>query len=220
MDITAQCSIMDRGNSMINSFLTIEKECGPEIFKEKGSKFLGYAYPLSTADEAEEILVKLRKQYHDSTHVCYAYRLGKGEEEYFRHNDDGEPSGTAGMPIYNEIKGKDLFNLLVAVVRYYGGTKLGTGGLIRAYGESAKMALNASKIKNITIMERHSLSFPFSFIGEFMNLVNNFDIKIINQIYSEASVMIEFEIPIDKLSSFSAQLQEKSAGKLSIQQNM
>ena len=120
-------------------------------FTIKGSKFLGFAYPVDKQEEIDEILTVIRKKYYDATHHCYAWQLGSGKEMTFRYNDDGEPSGTAGKPIYGAIQRLDLTNVLIVSIRYYGGTKLGTGGLIKAYGQSASRHLEAAKIKTVEI---------------------------------------------------------------------
>jgi len=111
----------------------------PEIYKDRGSRFLSFAEPISSEDEAKALIAKYKKQYHDARHVCYAYRLG---ENLWRTKDDGEPHGTAGIPILRAIDAKKQDNILVVVVRYFGGTLLGTGGLMVAYREAAKMALD------------------------------------------------------------------------------
>lgn len=203
-------------SAIVETFLTINKEYGPEEFKEKGSRFISYLYPIKNKDDADTIIAGLRKKFYDSTHVCFAYRLGRGTEDYFRYNDDGEPSGTAGLPIYNEIKSKEYFNVLVAVIRYYGGTKLGTGGLTRAYGQSAKMVLDTSVPVTVHIKQKASLKFPFDFTGEIMQLVNRFDIDILKQDYTADGVSMELDIPVGKVDELSKQLTERSSGKLKI----
>ena len=124
---------------MKDLYLTIEKTT-EGLYKETGSKFLAMAFPVSTREEISERLAELRKKYHDARHHCYAWRLGADMEEY-RVNDDGEPSGSAGLPIFGQIQSRDLSNVLVVVVRYFGGTLLGVGGLIRAYRAAASGAL-------------------------------------------------------------------------------
>ncbi|MCX6826681.1 MAG: IMPACT family protein [candidate division Zixibacteria bacterium] len=119
-----------------DGFYTIQKVAKIEL-KVKGSKFIGRAIPCLTPEEAEEILKNTRKEYYDATHHCYAYQTGLGPTRRFRYSDSGEPSGTAGKPIYDQIKGKKLTNLIVIVTRYFGGTKLGTGGLTHAYSQAA-----------------------------------------------------------------------------------
>ena len=133
---------------------------GEGFYKEKGSKFLGYAYPCSSVEEVKAHLERLRKENHGCVHVCYAYCLGSKKEDY-RYSDDGEPSNSAGAPMYGQIKSFDLTNVLVAVVRFYGGTNLGVGGLINAYRTAAKGAF-----ENATIIEdedREIIELTFSY---------------------------------------------------------
>ena len=125
-------------------FLTIQKK-SEGIYKEKGSKFIAYAYPIKTEEEVRPLLKSLKKEYYDARHHCYAFVLGK-DKKRFRAADDGEPSNSAGAPILGQIRSLDLTNVLVVVVRYFGGTKLGVPGLITAYREAAKDALNQSTI--------------------------------------------------------------------------
>ena len=130
------------------------------MYKEKGSKFIAIAHPVSTVEEVEEKLQAIRKEYYDSRHVCYAWRLGpKGQK--FRANDDGEPSHSAGDPILNEMKSQEITEAVVAVVRYFGGTKLGVGGLIRAYGTAAKEALEDAGKKEVIRSELVEIRFPY-----------------------------------------------------------
>ena len=131
------------------------------LYKDNGSRFISFAYPCNNADRAEEIVKKLRKEYYDATHHCYAYRMGlKGEP--WRANDDGEPSGTAGRPILGEILSRNLSDVLVVVVRYFGGIKLGVPGLIRAYKSASQEALDAAEIvvRTATLPLRISFSYP------------------------------------------------------------
>lgn len=125
------------------SFYSIAAAVEDEILREKGSRFIGFAYPVQSVQEAEERLTALRSLHPKATHHCYAYRLSPESQQY-RANDDGEPSGTAGLPILNQIQSFDVYNVLVVVVRYYGGIKLGVSGLIKAYKESAKLTLSSA----------------------------------------------------------------------------
>ena len=134
---------------------------GEGIYKEKGSKFNGYAYPVQSVDAVKEHLDRLRKENPGCVHVCYAYCIGSRKEEY-RYSDDGEPSNSAGAPIFGQIKSFDLTNVLVAVVRYYGGTNLGVGGLINAYRTAAKEAFEkAKKLPNKQQLLNQNLSKKF-----------------------------------------------------------
>jgi len=199
---------------LIESFFTIDGEYGPEEFKEKGSRFISYLYPVNSKEAADSIIARLRKEYYDSTHVCFAYRLGDGREDYSRYNDDGEPSGTAGLPIYNEIRSKAYFNVLAAVVRYYGGTKLGTGGLTRAYGQAAKNVLGVSRAVTVHVKHRVSVSFPFDFTGEIMQVVNRFALDIVKQDYSADGIYMELDVPVAKVKEVGRQIIERSGGKV------
>jgi uncharacterized YigZ family protein len=152
----------DQDNDIFKSIQTESKGS----FKDRGSKFLAFAFPVSTDDEVKSHLQLLKKEFHDARHHCYAYRLGMENQQY-RLNDDGEPSGTAGKPIYGQILSFELTNILIVVVRYFGGTLLGTSGLIRAYREAAKdCILNAVTIE---ISEQVKLSIQFRY--EEMNTV-------------------------------------------------
>ncbi|MCP5106855.1 MAG: hypothetical protein GY950_25955 [bacterium] len=201
---------------MIEIFYTLDKTYGPEEIKEKGSRFISYLYPVKTREAADDVIAGLRKKYYDSTHVCFSYRLGNGKEDYFRCNDDGEPSGTAGLPIYNEIKSKEYFNVLAAVVRYYGGTKLGTGGLTRAYGQAAKKVLDISQQVTVHIKQRVSLSFPFDFTGEIMQMVNRFGLDIVKQDYSAEGIYMELDVPVARVGEVKRQVVDRSGGKLAV----
>ncbi len=147
-----------------------EKSTG--IYKEKGSKFIAIAVPVSSVDGAMDMLSAIRKEYHDARHHCYAYRIGFEGEEY-RINDDGEPSGTAGKPIYGQLLSFDLTNILVVVVRYFGGTKLGVSGLIRAYKSATLDALQQATIKKKTIVDVYELLFPYDMMNTVMKWIKD-----------------------------------------------
>jgi uncharacterized YigZ family protein len=204
---------------MLTDYLTLERESGPSQIKEKNSKFISYSYIAGDKDQAEKIIHDLRKRYHDATHVCYAYRLGEGTEKYFRYNDDGEPSGTAGIPIFNEIKRRNLYNVLIAVVRYFGGVKLGTGGLARAYASAAREVLDSSRIIQKQILKKLLVSIPYDFIGELMGLVNQMKMTIISQSYAQEAVKIEIAAPVANYEAFIIALTDKSGGKVKIEQD-
>lgn len=204
---------------MKDFFLTVGKAYGPEELKEKGSRFISYLYPVTTAEEAGAIVAGLRKEYHDATHVCFALRLRTGNEEYFRFSDDGEPGGTAGLPIYNEIKSKDYFNVLAVVTRYFGGTKLGTGGLARAYGGAAGKVIAISETVTIYIKKEVSLDFPHRLTGEIMQIVNRFSLEVIERQYTAKGVSMKLAIPIARVEKVARALSEKSSGTLSFNGN-
>ena len=164
-------------------FRTLEN-IGKGVFKEKGSKFLSYAYPCSNIDEIKAHLERLRKENHGCVHVCYAYCLGSKQEDN-RYSDDGEPSNSAGAPIYGQIKSFELTNVLVAVVRYYGGTNLGVGGLINAYRTAAKEAFENASIVEDEDRNEIELRFTYEAMPFVMNAVKTSDCKIIEQHFEE-----------------------------------
>lgn len=166
------------------------------IYKEKGSKFLSFIVPVNDVDEIKQILEKFRKEYFDARHVCYAYMLG--EERYvFRANDDGEPSGTAGKPILGQINSFELTNVLVVVVRYFGGVLLGTGGLVTAYKEATADAIKNSEIIEKTIELPLSIHFTYELMSEVSRIIKEFDLQISKQKF-ETDCQITFTIPKDK----------------------
>lgn len=164
-------------------FRTIEVP-GEGFYKEKGSKFLGYAYPCSNNDEVKAHLERLRKENHGCVHVCYAYCFGSKKEAY-RYSDDGEPSNSAGAPIYGQIKSFDLTNVLVAVVRYYGGTNLGVGGLINAYRTAAKDAFENARIMEDEDRNEIELRFTYEAMPFVMNAVKASNCIILHQDFEE-----------------------------------
>lgn len=198
-------------------FFTIDKIYGPEEIKEKGSRFLAYLFPVSTVEEIDLIIVDLRKKYYDASHVCFAYRLKQGNEEYFRSSDDGEPSGTAGIPIYNEIKSRDYLNVLAVVIRYFGGTKLGTGGLARTYAAAARNVVEKAATITIYIKKEVSLNFPYDFTGEIMKIINRFGLDILKQEYTGKGVSIKLNVPVALVKEVEKILSDYSKGQLKFQ---
>lgn len=156
--------------------------CTEEIYKEKGSKFLSFAIPVSNVDEVKEIVKNFRKEYYDARHICYAYMLGKERKEW-RVNDDSEPSGTAGRPIMGQINSRELTNILVIVVRYFGGILLGTGGLVVAYKEATLDALNQAQIIEKTVDEAYSINFDYALMNDVMRVIKDSNANIVNQSY-------------------------------------
>lgn len=164
---------------MEDTYLTLSKT-SEGLYKEKGSKFLAFAYPVSDEEGVKEILDQLRKQYYDARHHCYAYILGKNQEQY-RANDDGEPNHSAGDPILGQIRSNELTNTLIVVIRYFGGTKLGVGGLISAYKTSAKLTLEASKIIKKTIDVQFEVIFDYQNINKVMRIIKEKNLNVISQ---------------------------------------
>lgn len=156
-------------------------ECPAEaIFKDKGSKFLAFAFPVRTEEEIKEHLNKLKQDHHTANHHCYAFRLG-ADKSAFRSNDDGEPANTAGKPILGQIQSKDLTNILIVVVRYFGGTLLGVSGLINAYKTAAAAVLQNSKIFECTVNEEYEVLFSHEAMGEVMKLLKDEKVTMYNQ---------------------------------------
>ena len=150
------------------------------LFKDRSSRFLAFAYPVTTTEEIKEILDGLHKKYYDATHHCYAYRLG-ADGATFRANDDGEPSGTAGRPILGQMLSSDITDCLIVVVRYFGGTKLGVPGLINAYRESAAAAIEAAEIEERTVDATFEVIFPYVCMNDVMKVVKDEKPRIISQ---------------------------------------
>lgn len=166
---------------MDDVFKTI-KETTKSIFTEKRSKFIGYAIPVQTVEDVKLELEKYRKEYYDARHICWAYMLGADRLE-FRSNDDGEPSGTAGKPILGQINSNELTDILVLVVRYFGGIKLGTSGLIVAYREAAAQAIAESEIIEKTVDCDVSFVFEYPFMNDVMKIVKDLEPAILSQSY-------------------------------------
>lgn len=161
------------------SFNTIKSPLENILLKEKGSKFLSFAFPLESEEDLKISLEKVRLEHPKATHHCYAFRFGINGENY-RANDDGEPSGSAGLPIYNQLLAHEITNVLVIVVRYYGGTKLGVSGLVKAYKEAAKLALESAEIITKELESELEITFEFSQQNVIFTLLNKFDGKIID----------------------------------------
>lgn len=158
----------------------------PEIlYKEKNSKFYGYAFPIVTEDEIKLHIERLRKQHYGAVHFCYAFQLGT-ESVYFRANDDGEPNNSAGMPIYGQIQSFGLTNILIVVVRFFGGVKLGVGGLISAYRTAAQMALVDAEIIEKTINIYYQISFDYKNMNKVMRIIKEKNLEIITQVMNES----------------------------------
>ncbi len=166
---------------MIDEYKTI-KTGGEGYYTDKRSKFLAFAHHVETVDEIKEILSGYRKKYYDARHVCYAYMLG-AERTEFRANDDGEPSSTAGKPILGQINSNELTNILIVVVRYYGGVNLGTSGLIVAYREAAADAIAKSVVETRQVEEIITYTFAYPLMNDVMRIVKEMQPRIVDQTY-------------------------------------
>lgn len=167
---------------MTDEYKTITEVIGEGFYSEKRSKFLAFAHHVETIDEIKDILASYRKKYYDARHVCYAYVLGADKAD-FRTNDDGEPSSTAGKPILGQINSYDLTNVLVIVVRYYGGVNLGTGGLIVAYRTAAADALDHATIETRLVEEVITYSFPYPMMNAVMRVIKEMQPRIVSQTF-------------------------------------
>ena len=163
---------------MNDEYKTIDN-IGQGVYTEKRSKFLAYAHPVNSIEQIKDLLANYRKQHYDARHVCYAYMLGP-ERLDFRANDDGEPSSTAGKPILGQINSRELTNILVVVVRYYGGVNLGTGGLIVAYRTAAALAIDNTPAVSKLIEETVTFSFPYVMMNSVMRVVKESDAQIVS----------------------------------------
>lgn len=172
-----------------DTYKTISAIPEPQLFKDRGSKFFGYAFPVTSEEEISTHLFDLKKEHHTARHWCYAWQLGMRYEAY-RANDDGEPNNSAGMPIYGQLQAFDLTNVLVVVVRYFGGTKLGVGGLIQAYKTAAQMVLENANVIEKTIDERMRLTFGYAEMNTVMRLIKTHGIHIESQQMELACEMV------------------------------
>jgi uncharacterized YigZ family protein len=179
---------------MKDTYKTIALPSEESLFKEKSSKFFGYAYPIETEEEVKPIIETLKKLHPHAVHYCYAYQIG-AETIQYRANDDGEPSNTAGAPIYGQIQSFGLTNILVVVVRIYGGIKLGVGGLISAYKTSAQITLESCKIIEKTIDIPFQISFDYKNMNKVMRVIKEKKLDIVSQ---EMEIQDETNLPIGK----------------------
>lgn len=186
-------------------YYTIES-VGEAVYVERRSRFLGYAYPVKTKEEALARVAELAKKYYDARHVCWAYMLGAERTDY-RSNDDGEPSGTAGKPILGQINSLELTDVVVAVVRYFGGVKLGTSGLIGAYREAARAALEKAGRKECHQCVNLSFTYPYMMIDKVMKVTRAEGVEVSESIYDNVCSM-SIDVQKDK---FEAVLQSLSA---------
>ncbi|WP_299550209.1 YigZ family protein [Seonamhaeicola sp.] len=163
-----------------DTYKTISSNIEGILFKDKNSKFFGYAYKVLNEDDVKKHIAHLKKAHHAARHWCYAYKIGT-ETTIFRANDDGEPGNSAGMPIYNQILSFEVTNILIVVVRYFGGVKLGVSGLINAYKTTAQLTLEASHIIEKTINMDYILSFGYKNMNTVMRIIKEKNLKITNQ---------------------------------------
>ncbi len=184
------------------------------VYKEKGSKFLAFAYPVFTEDEIKEHLAELRKEYYDARHHCYAWKLGLDGNRY-RANDDGEPSGTAGKPIYGQLLSHELTNILIVVVRYFGGTKLGTSGLIHAYKTAAKDAIENATVVELTVNATVEVKFDYGVMNEVMRIIKDENPQIITQDFN-LNCLMELSIRKSKTEMLVSKLKKLESVRIEV----
>lgn len=186
-----------------SEYLTLAAPSQAQL-REKMSKFMAFAFPVSTAEEAREVISGVADKYHDARHVCWAYRLG-AEGGITQSNDNGEPSGTAGRPILGQIRSAGLTNVAVAVVRYFGGIKLGTSGLISAYKESTRLAIEAGEIVSKCETALVSVNFPYMAMNDVMRVAKDPELRIVDQTFDN-TCSITIEIRADRSEMLMARL--------------
>lgn len=198
---------------MNDTYLTL-RSAGKGLYREKGSRFISLAYPVKSLNEIKEIIERLRREYHDARHQCYAYMIGH-ERLTWRINDDREPSGTAGKPILGVINSYGLTDILIVVIRYFGGTLLGTGGLINAYRTAAENAIKNCEIIEAYVCESIRLKFQYNSLNEVMKILKEEDIRQFNHCFDiECSITISIRLSIkdaviNRLSAISGLKWEK-----------
>ncbi len=174
------------------------------LFKEKMSKFLSFAVPVASAEEAKAVIKATQNKYHDARHCCWAYMIGTDRTEYLS-SDNGEPSGTAGKPILGQINSFELTNVVICVVRYFGGIKLGTSGLIAAYRQAAREAIEAGEIIECHEQARLSFSFPYLAMNDVMKLVKGADVRVVDQQFDNVCLMT-LELDADNLEGLKSRI--------------
>ena len=200
-------------NMDADSYRTISSKIRNEI-KIIDSHFIASAFLVSVKEEAEDIIKLVRKEFYDANHNCFAYRIGISGE-VFKYSDDGEPSGTAGVKIFSAIQSKNISDILVVVTRYFGGTKLGVGGLSRAYFDSAMSLLNKVNIVEKILMEELRLKFPYDFTSQVMHTISKYEAKVVDTIY-EADVKIILNIRKRLTDSFKMELMDVCRGNVEL----
>lgn len=188
-----------------NTYRTL-KEPATGIYKEKGSKFIGIAVPCYTESEAKDFLEKWKKEHYQSRHVCYAYRFGV-DQKVFRANDDGEPNNSAGAPILGQIQSFDLSNVLIGVVRYFGGTKLGVGGLVTAYKTAAREAIESGEVVEYEVFEWIELKFGYNSMPSVMSLVKQHQLISKEQNF-DMDCSLKVLLPLKRAEQLKAELEE------------
>jgi len=193
-------------------YKTIQSPVAAEI-KIKGSRFIATAVPVKSREDAEDELRRISRRYHDATHNCFAFQIGVGDAARYRSSDAGEPAGTAGQPILQVIQGAGLTNVLIVVTRYFGGTKLGIGGLIKAYTEATREAVKRAIILEIPALRRFQLKVNYGHISEVMRKINAFGAKVSASDYGE-EVWLQVDVSVGKAADFRNALINETRGQI------
>lgn len=199
---------------MIKAYNTIINPGQDEVV-EKKSRFIGYAVPVTSEEEAYAFVDSIKKKHYDARHNCFAFAIGK-ENTLYRFSDDGEPQGTAGKPILEVITGQSVVDICIVVTRYFGGTLLGTGGLVRAYTEAAKLALADAGVKRMSLVNVTKITANYNDSGKIQYLLNSADIHIANTEYT-TEVVFEVYIPVDSYGYITKQITEATAARADIE---
>ena len=197
------------------AYFSIESKVSAEVVV-KGSKFIANAFPIDKKEEAEKYIDAISSKFKDATHNCFAYKIGNGDRAVFRFSDDGEPSGTAGRPILQAIETKDLTNVALVVTRYFGGTKLGTGGLIRAYNSAALEALNNARIISKYPQVILRVKFPYDYTNATQHLIKKFAANILESQFDEQTVY-RIQLKASNEIDFRNELQNATSGKVVVE---
>lgn len=199
---------------MIKKYKTIDQRAQIEI-SEKKSRFIATVMPVKTQEEADEFLNEIRKEHWNATHNCYAYQIGE-RNEIQRFSDDGEPQGTAGKPILEVLKGEELRDTAIVVTRYFGGTLLGTGGLVRAYGKSAKEGVLAAGIVEYILMRRYIITIPYTLVGKIQYLLAENGYITEDEVYTD-DVTLHILVEEDDCGGFEKQIVEHTSAEAKIE---
>jgi len=201
-----------KSNSNTDKFFRIKERCRYEE-KVKDSRFIATAVPVNTEKNAGSFISEIKKEFHDASHNCSAWRIGKGNNLIYRYNDDGEPAGTAGRPIIKAIEAREISDICVVITRYFGGTKLGTGGLSRAYGQVTGELLKKCEIEKKYITRTVEFSAGFDFIGVVHNVIDNYKVDLKDSQYGD-DVLFIVEVRANDYSAFKEKLTEATNGQV------
>lgn len=198
----------------MEEYLAVKQEGIGEII-EKKSRFIGHVRAVGTEEEALAMIEQIRKKHYDARHNCFAYSIGTGSQPLLRFSDDGEPQGTAGKPILEVIQGSEIKNICIVVTRYFGGSLLGTGGLVRAYTEAAKAGIEAAEIGKRRLMIEAEIPMEYADLGKLQYLVANTDAKILDTVYEE-KVVLKIRVYAPEYERFTAAVQESTGARLQV----